>query len=113
VKNGPNTKHHLLTVNGREFPIEIKDELDIMIKDLGLDAMEDEIDKEIKAPMPGLVIDICISKGDLIKTGENLIILEAMKMENILKSPGEAKVKSVNIQKGETVDKDQVLIELV
>jgi len=65
----------------------------------------------IKAPMPGLVIDLKVTTGDTVKAGDPLLILEAMKMENILKSPGDGTIKNVKIKKGESVEKGQVLIE--
>jgi biotin carboxyl carrier protein len=65
----------------------------------------------LKAPMPGLIIDLKISAGDVVKVGESLLILEAMKMENIIKSPCEGIVRVVKIKKGDSVEKGQVLIE--
>jgi biotin carboxyl carrier protein len=61
--------------------------------------------------MPGLIIDLKVKAGDAVKPGDQLLILEAMKMENILKSQGEGTVKTVKVNKGDTVEKGQVLIE--
>jgi biotin carboxyl carrier protein len=66
---------------------------------------------EIKSPMPGLVLDILVKPGDVIKKGDQVLILEAMKMENILKSQTDATVKSVEIETGIAVEKGQVLIK--
>jgi biotin carboxyl carrier protein len=65
----------------------------------------------IKAPMPGLIIDLKVKEGDAVKQNDPLIVLEAMKMENIIKSPGDGVVKSVKVTKGVSVEKNQVLIE--
>jgi len=65
----------------------------------------------IKAPMPGLIIDLKVKEGDVVKLNDPLIVLEAMKMENIIKSPGEGTVKVVKVRKGQSVEKSQVLIE--
>jgi biotin carboxyl carrier protein len=62
--------------------------------------------------MPGLVVNILVAEGDTIAKGDALLVLEAMKMENIIKSPGEGVVKKININKGQAVEKNQVLIEI-
>ena len=55
--------------------------------------------------------DLKVKVGDLVKPGDQLLILEAMKMENILKSQGEGTVRNVKVKKGDTVEKGQVLVE--
>jgi biotin carboxyl carrier protein len=64
----------------------------------------------LKAPMPGLVLEFRVVPGDKVVEGDALVVLEAMKMENILKSPGEATVKSIEVTKGQAIEKNQVLI---
>ena len=63
--------------------------------------------------MPGLVLQILVEAGQTVQKGEPLLILEAMKMENVLKASGEGQVKSVNVQKGMAVDKGHLLLEMV
>lgn len=53
----------------------------------------------VKAPMPGLVLDILVEAGQSVNKGDNLLILEAMKMENIIKASGNGVVKNININK--------------
>ena len=60
--------------------------------------------------MPGLVLDLMVQPDQELEKGDHLLILEAMKMENIIKAEGAGKVKSVEVQKGETVEKGQVMI---
>jgi biotin carboxyl carrier protein len=60
--------------------------------------------------MPGLVLDVRVKEGDEVKKGDPLLVLEAMKMENILKSPAHAKIKKINVNKGQAVEKNQVLV---
>ena len=62
--------------------------------------------------MPGKVVDILIKKGDIVNQGETLIVLDAMKMENILKSENKVKVIEVFVTKGEAVASEQNLIKL-
>ena len=62
--------------------------------------------------MPGLVLEIMVKAGDEVKKGDALLILEAMKMENVLKATGDGTVKSVSVSKGAPVDKGTILIEM-
>jgi biotin carboxyl carrier protein len=83
----------------------------LLLEKLGMNNAASGKVNNIKAPMPGLIIELKVKTGDTVKAGDQLLILEAMKMENILKSPGEGVVKSVKVKKGDTVEKNQVLIE--
>jgi biotin carboxyl carrier protein len=67
---------------------------------------------DLKAPMPGLVVDIPVKEGDVVKKGDTLVILEAMKMENALKAVGDAVVKKINVKKGQAVDKNTLLVQM-
>jgi biotin carboxyl carrier protein len=68
---------------------------------------------EIKAPMPGLVLDVRVSEGEAVKKGDAIIVLEAMKMENIIKSPTDGIIKKISVKKGVAVEKNQVLIHFL
>ena len=67
--------------------------------------------KDIKAPMPGLILDLKVKPGDEVKKGDVVLILEAMKMENIIKAPGDGLVKAVKVNLKQSVEKNQVLIQ--
>ena len=67
----------------------------------------------IKAPMPGLILEISVVVGQLVKENDLLIILGAMKMENSFVSPREGIIKSISVAIGDAVDKGQLLIEFV
>lgn len=111
VKMDAATKTFTWKINGRNYPVRLKDKFDLLLEKLGMG--ESSVSKviSIKAPMPGLIIELKIKPGDEVKQGDPLLILEAMKMENIIKSPGDGVVKSVKIKKGDSVEKNQVLIE--
>lgn len=98
-------------VEGETFVIEIKDELDLMLEKMGLNAVSGKHIKEIKAPMPGLVLEIAVKEGQEVAEGEKLLVLEAMKMENSITNPASAVVKKIRIKAGQVVEKGQVLIE--
>lgn len=101
-----------IKVNNNVFRLEIKDQYDELLKNLGLDNLNKQKIIEIKAPMPGLVLKILINEGDFIKKGENLLILEAMKMENMIKAPSDLIVNKINIKIGDKVEKNQVMLSL-
>ena len=104
-------KKAVLRINGRKYAVSLEDQFDQLLKDLGLENLAVKKVSEIKSPMPGLVLDIFVSPGDTIKKGDQVLVLEAMKMENILKSQTDAVVKSVEIETGIAVEKGQVLIK--
>ena len=104
-------KSFQIKVNNTIYNLSVKDKYDELLRQLGLDkAMVSKV-SNIKAPMPGLVLNILVEEGQEIKKGNALIVLEAMKMENILKSPADGKVKKVAVKKGVAVEKGQILIE--
>lgn len=111
VKSDKAAKTFTLKINNHIHTIEVKDKFDLLLEKLGMSSAAGSKVNTIKAPMPGLIIDVKINAGDSVKINDPLLILEAMKMENVLKSPGEGTVKSVTVKKGDKVEKNQVLIE--
>lgn len=111
IKTDVSAKTCTIKINGRIYPVELKDKFDLLLEKMGMTSQAANKVNNIKAPMPGLIIDLKIKEGDLVKPNDVLLILEAMKMENIIKSPGEGIVKSVKAKKGDSVEKGQVLIE--
>ena len=100
-----------IKVNHQVYELEITDKYDELLRNLGLDHFENLKIKEIKAPMPGLVLKILVKEGDMVKKGDNLLVLEAMKMENMIKSPSEVIIKKIRFNSGDIVEKNQVLID--
>lgn len=100
-----------IKVNNNTYTVELKDKFDLLLSKLGLSNLTNKVVKEIKAPMPGLVISVLKNTGDVVKEGENILILEAMKMENVIKSPIEGVIKSVAVSPSNTVEKNQILVE--
>lgn len=98
-------------INHNIYRILFKDKMDLLLTDMGMDALATTKVKDLKAPMPGLVLDIPVSIGDEVKKGQPLIVLEAMKMENVLKAEGEGTISDIAILKGDSVEKNQILIQ--
>jgi acetyl/propionyl-CoA carboxylase alpha subunit len=105
-------KVYKVAIDGERFQVQIKSQLDQILDNMGLNKPKVSKIKSIKAPMPGLVIEINVEEGQAVAENDKILILEAMKMENVIKIPHEAVVKKINIVKGQAVDKGQVLIEL-
>jgi biotin carboxyl carrier protein len=99
-------------INGAVYQVKLQDEYDQLIQRLGLAAVASEKIREVKAPMPGLVLALSVEEGQAVEKGQPLLILEAMKMENVIKSPGDGIVKRINVKKGEPVEKNYLLVEL-
>ena len=103
-------KELTIAVNGKKQLVSVKDELDELLHKLGMDNMSEKKMNEVKAPMPGLVLRLMVKEGDTIKKGDPLLVLEAMKMENVIKSAGEGVVKKILAQIKQPVEKNQVMM---
>jgi biotin carboxyl carrier protein len=95
----------LLTVN-------LKDKFDDLLTEIGIDATAGKKVNDIKAPMPGMVLHVMVENGQIIKKGDAIVVLEAMKMENILKSPADGVIKKIHVSMGDKVEKNQIMVNL-
>jgi len=111
LKAFPEEKKLVLKINGKRVEVSVKDKFDLLLEQLGMDKLSHKKIDSIKAPMPGLVLNILVSEGQAVKKGDTLLILEAMKMENAIKSPADGIIKKVAVSKGTAVEKNQLLIE--
>lgn len=102
-------KHFEIKVNGTMYPVLLKDELDLNLEKMGISQKTGDMNSEIKAPMPGLIIDILANPGDEVKKGDSVLILEAMKMENVIKSPVDGIISEILVAKGDSVEKSKIL----
>ncbi|MBK9731083.1 MAG: acetyl-CoA carboxylase biotin carboxyl carrier protein subunit [Chitinophagaceae bacterium] len=101
-----------IRVNGTVYQVQVKDRFDALLKQLGMEEAAVHKINAIKAPMPGLVLKVIVTEGQEINAGDSVLILEAMKMENVIKSPGTGIVKNIKVKAKDAVEKNQVLIEL-
>ncbi|HVP06354.1 MAG TPA: biotin/lipoyl-containing protein [Candidatus Acidoferrum sp.] len=111
VRPGAQNGERVAFMWGMEIPAEIEDfNLAKMRKAAGL-AHGPAVEAILKAPMPGLVLDVRVKPGDKVSKGQPLVIIEAMKMENIIRARGEATVKVISTLPGSSVEKGDALLE--
>jgi biotin carboxyl carrier protein len=111
IKADAVTKSFQLKINGNVYEVSLKDRFDLLLEKMGLNNGLAGKANNIKAPMPGLIVDLRVKPGDHVNPGDALLILEAMKMENMIKATAQSVVKTVKVAKGDSVEKNQVLIE--
>lgn len=104
------TKAFVLKINGALVELQAKDRFDLLLDKLGMSNAAAHRMNELKAPMPGLIVDIRVAPGQTVQKGDPLLVLEAMKMENILKAPGDGVVGAIKIGLRDNVTKGQVLV---
>ena len=104
-------KSYTVKVNGNTYTVAIANALDLLIKEMGFMVGSAKQVNEIKAPMPGLILEMSVKVGQEVQENDCLLILEAMKMENTFLSPRSGIIKSISAKKGDAVDKGQLLIE--
>ncbi len=103
-------KSFTIKINGNTYELSVQDRFDLLLEQLGMGKVSKQKLNDLKAPMPGLILDIVVREGDKVKKGDSLLILEAMKMENMIKSVGEGTVRQIKVSKGERVEKNHILI---
>lgn len=107
-----NGKQVSFLMNGTQYEFDILDANDQLVDALGFDKVAKVNLSSIASPMPGLIIDILVDEGQAFKEGDSLLILEAMKMENVIKAAADGVIKSINANTGDAVEKGQILLEL-
>ena len=99
-----------IIINNNTYSVQLKDRFDELLHDLGMDVGNSNKDNDVKAPMPGRVLEILVKEGDAVAEGDGLIILEAIKMENIIKSTRGGVLKHIQAAEGDSVEKNAVLL---
>jgi pyruvate carboxylase subunit B len=100
-----------VTIGGRRTVVRVQDERDLLVDAFGL-APDEGGGGAVRAPMPGLVLDILVAEGETVEAEQGLLVLEAMKMENELTAPSGGVVETIHVESGASVDKEALLIEI-
>ncbi len=100
-----------IKINQRTFSIKKERPIDELIHEMGLDKKKVKKLHQLKSPMPGRILEFAVNEGDEVDLGTPLLTLEAMKMENVIKSEGVGTVKKLVKQKDEVVEKNELIIE--
>ncbi len=106
----PDKKLINVKINGSTISLSLQDRYDLLLAKLGMDKTTSTEANELSAPMPGLILEIRVKEGDEVSKGDPVVVLEAMKMENVIKSPGSGTVMAIAVKTGDNVEKNQVLI---
>lgn len=99
-------------VDGAPIEVDVRTDADLLLERFGLDADDTAADREVRAPMPGLVLRVLVEPGDEVEAGQGVAVLEAMKMENELSAPAAGTVADVRVAAGDAVAKNDVLVEV-
>lgn len=106
-----NAKKYTVRINNTDYVVDIANPLDQLINEMGFAVGAAKQVNSIKAPMPGLILEINVKVGQEVKENDPILILGAMKMENSFLSPRDGVIKAIAVSKDQAVDKGQLLIE--
>ena len=107
---GPDGKM-VVRVGGVEREVQVLDERAQLLDRMGMSAGSGMAELELCAPMPGKVLNVLVAEGDTVESGDSLLVLEAMKMENVIKASMGGVIESVPANAGEAVEKGQLLLK--
>lgn len=99
-----------LSINGKKTTVQMRSKVEQMLRAMGIESSAKKLDA-LKAPMPGLIRGIAVKPGDSVKKGDPLLILEAMKMENVIKAAGDGTIDTILVSEGTAVEKGALLIK--
>lgn len=105
------SRSYSIRLNSTIYTVKIQRPIDALIHKMGYVDGSSKIVNSINAPMPGIIIDLKVKKGQSVKKGDTLLILEAMKMENAIICPKDTTINEIHTVVGETVDKNKLLID--
>ena len=111
VKVTPVIGGYLLRLRGVEQVVKVMNSRIAELSDLMPDKLPADTSKFLLCPMPGLMVSIMVSEGDIIEEGQSLAMVEAMKMENVLKAEKPGKVSKISVAEGDSLAVDEIIME--
>ncbi len=100
------------SINGSWHKVNVKDDQELLLDKLGFKTGNAVAEGILKAPMPGKILDILVTDGETVTKDQPLVILEAMKMENELKSPVDGTISSISVEVGQSLEKNTIILEI-
>lgn len=110
IEENGTSKNLKIRLEGEVYELDIKDHFDLLLTKLGMDKMMSSAQTDLKAPMPGLVLEVLVNPGQTVAKGDALLVLEAMKMENVIKAASDATIKEIKVEAKQAVEKNHILI---
>ena len=111
VKVTPVIGGYLLRLRGVEQVVKVMNSRIAELSDLMPDKLPADTSKFLLCPMPGLMVSIMVSEGDIIEEGQSLAMVEAMKMENVLRAEKPGKVSKISVAEGDSLAVDEIIME--
>ena len=102
----------VVELEGRLFEVVVEDERTRHIRELASLAKPSRASRELRAPMPGLIVRVEVGEGQEVDAGDGLVVMEAMKMENELRAEGPGRVAAIEVRAGQAVERDAILLRL-
>ena len=103
----------LVLLHGSQYVLQVEDERERRLRASLGGGPPENVDFHLRAPMPGLIVTVPVSEGQMVEKGDVLVVLESMKMQNQLKSPRSGKVSRVQIKPGDSVEQRDTLLSVI
>lgn len=106
-------RQFVLRINGKDVTVKLRDEVESRVHAMGFDTNRNHVKlNHVSSPMPGMVLKILVQEGQEVQEGDPVIVLEAMKMENVLNAPTNGVISKIHVTEKQNVDKNAILVEL-
>lgn len=99
-------------IEGELYAVRVQDERAYRLEHMRSTAVNMSGEATVSSPMPGIIIDVPVSVGDVVRHGDKVVILESMKMENELRAPCDGVISHIHVSPGASVEKDQPLVAI-